>query len=140
MQNLGDRIRVARRAKRWSQAKLAARLGITASAVGHWERPNGHRPSSENLIEIAKHLSVSVEWLAIGCGEMCPPGSSGSLPGVISLSEEERTLLRRYKALPSPTRAILVQFMHALNPPSMERDRASAGRRYKESRDSLRPS
>lgn len=128
MQSLGDRIRVSRRAKRWSQARLADNLGVSASAVGHWERPSGHKPSSENLIEIAKHLSVSVEWLAIGCGEMRPNGSSGSAPGVISLSEEEETLLKRYQNLPSPSRALLVQFMEALTSPSAARDGGGAGR------------
>jgi len=130
MQNLGDRIRVSRRAKKWSQARLADSLGVTASAVGHWERPNGHQPSSENLIEIAKHLSVSVEWLALGCGEMRPNCSSGSPPGVISLSEEERTLLKRYQGLSSPSRALLMQFMEALTPPLAARDRAGAGRAH----------
>ena len=92
---------------------MAARLGVTPSAVGHWERPNGHRPSSENLVEIAKHLSVSLEWLAIGCFDMRPHGSSGSEPGVISLSEEEEALVKRYRGLPSPSRALLVQFIEA---------------------------
>jgi len=113
MRYVGDRIRRARRIRGWSQARLATRLGVTPSAVGHWERPNGHRPSSENLVEIAKHLSVSLEWLAIGCVDMRPHGSSGSEPGVISLSEEEEALVKRYRGLPSPSRALLVQFIEA---------------------------
>ena len=97
---------------------MATRLGVTPSAVGHWERPNGHGPSSENLVEIAKHLSVSLEWLAIGSGEMRHHGYSGSEQRVIALSDEEKSLLNRYQGLPSPSRALLLQFMEALTPSS----------------------
>ncbi len=128
MQYLSDRIRLARRAKSWSQAKLAARLGVTTSAVGHWERPNGHQPSMENLVGIARHLSISLEWLAIGRGERVLRGSSGSEPNVISLSADEEALVKRYKDLPSPSRTILVQFIEALNPSSEATDKVRGSR------------
>lgn len=124
MQTLGDRIRVARRATGWSQAKLAARLGVTASAVGHWERPNGHQPSSENLIEIAKHLSIRVEWLAIGFGVMRQDGRPDSEADSISLSVAEEALVKHYQGLSSPSRALLMQFMEALTVSAGARDRA----------------
>lgn len=128
MQDVGDRIRRVRRIKGWSQARLAASLGVTASAVGHWERPNGHQPSSENLIEIAKHLTVTVEWLAVGRGEMRPHRPSSSVPSVISLSDEEKALVKRYQGLSSPSRALLMQFMEALTVSSGSNDRGNAAR------------
>lgn len=129
MRGVGDRIRRARRIKGWNQAKLARSLGVTTSAVGHWERPGGHLPSSENLIEIAKHLSVNLEWLAAGCGEMRPNGSSDSAPSVISLSKEEKALLECYQDLTSHSRTLLVQFIEALTPSAGARDNTSVARR-----------
>lgn len=102
---------------------------MTASAVGHWERPSGHQPSSENLIQVAKQLSVNLEWLATGCGEMRGHRSSGSEPSVISLSDEEEALIKRYQGLSSPSRALLAQFMEALAIPSGASQRTEAAKR-----------
>jgi len=140
MRNVGDRIRRGRRIKGWTQARLASSLGVTTSAVGHWERPDGHHPSSENLVEIAKHLSVSVEWLAIGCGDMRAHGSCGSLQSVISLSAEEEMLIKRYQGLSSPSRALLVQFIEALTNSAESTVKAGVARASRESKPSLRPS
>ena len=114
MRDVGDRIRRARRVKGWSQERLARSLGVTTSAVGHWERPRGHQPSTENLIEIAKHLSVNVEWLAVGRGAMLA-GDTLEMEAV-SLNEEEKALIKRYQGLSSPSRTLLAQIMDALMP------------------------
>jgi len=114
MQDVGCRIRRARRINGWTQERLATSLGVTASAVGHWERPDGHSPSSENLIEIARHLSVRVEWLAVGRGEMLPSGAADPECSNISLSQDEQVLVSRYQGLPSPSRVLLLQFLEAL--------------------------
>jgi transcriptional regulator with XRE-family HTH domain len=93
---------------------LARSLGVTTSAVGHWERPKGHQPSSENLIEIAKNLSVNLEWLAVGRGTMLADDTLGA--DTFSLNEDEKALIKRYQELSSPSRALLAQFMDALVP------------------------
>ena len=113
MQLVGDRIRRARRMKGWSQAGLASNLGVSTSAVGHWERPDGHRPSCENLIEIADRLSVRLEWLAVGRGRMYHAGSVDADIGTV-LNGEEEALLKSYQNLPSSSRALLMQFIEAL--------------------------
>ncbi|MGK7294245.1 MAG: helix-turn-helix domain-containing protein [Candidatus Wenzhouxiangella sp. M2_3B_020] len=114
MRDVGDRIRRARRVKGWSQERLARSLGVTTSAVGHWERPKGHQPSSENLIEIARHLSVNVEWLAVGRGAMLADDTLEM--EAVSLNEEEKALIKRYQGLSSPSRTLLAQIMDALVP------------------------
>ncbi len=100
MQTLADRIRHSRRSRGWSQSRLAEYLNVTASAVGHWERPGGSRPSSERLFSIAGHLSVSVDWLVYGRGDMLPGAAVHSVPDIISSSNEEQQLLRHYRNLP----------------------------------------
>lgn len=90
------------------------RIGVTASAVGHWERPGGSRPSSENLAEIAKELSVSLEWLALGRGEMRPGATIDPDPPINPLRDDEQELLSQYRELPAQARMLLSQFLKGL--------------------------
>mgnify|MGYP006274281335 FL=1 len=129
MQSLADRIRRARRIKGWSQSQLAHRLGVSTSAVGHWERPNGPLPSTEHLIEIAMHLSVRVEWLALGHGDIRASGREIQWQGV-TLHAEEQALLERYKTLPEPSRALLSQFLDTLTRSTSTVAGFSRGRRH----------
>lgn len=80
--SLRDRIRECRRRKGWSQAQLAARIGVTASAVGHWERPRGTAPAVERLQDLAGVLGVGFEWLATGRGERALDCADGGEAGV----------------------------------------------------------
>lgn len=63
-----NRIRHARRSAKFSQAALAAKLGIVPSAVAQWESPNGTAPTIDNLAKIALICNVDFEWLATGRG------------------------------------------------------------------------
>lgn len=128
MADLSDRIRWARCSKKWTQAKLAAGLGVTTSSVGHWERPNGHEPSAEHLIGIARLLSVNLEWLAIGGGQMCPLSSTRVGPNIGSLNFEEEALIKSYQGLPQSSRTLLVQFIEAITPASEANDKVRAAR------------
>ncbi len=114
MESLGGRIRYARQRIGWSQAKLAERLGVTTSAVGHWERANGHQPSTENLIEISRHLSIRLEWLAVGEGRVCAQSTVDHRPDAYGLSDQEAALVKRFQELSAPSRALLSQFLETL--------------------------
>ena len=67
---LGERIAVLRIRQGWSQAELARRLHISASAIGMYEQ--GRRePSIEVLVMLSGVLGVSVDFLLTGrtlCG------------------------------------------------------------------------
>lgn len=71
MRDLTTRIRQARRRVAYSQADLAAYVGVNRSAVAQWERHGGSTPTSSNLSKIAVITSVHYEWLATGRGQMC---------------------------------------------------------------------
>lgn len=62
---LGERIGVLRRAKGLSQAELADRLGISASAMGMYEQ-NRREPSVQTLVRLAQELQVSTDFLLTG--------------------------------------------------------------------------
>ena len=62
---LGQRIALLRRQAGWSQAELAARMGISASAVGMYEQ--GRRePSVDALVTLAELFGVSTDYLLTG--------------------------------------------------------------------------
>ena len=62
---LGPRIAALRREAGLSQAELAARLQISASAMGMYEQ--GRRePSRETLVALARELGVTTDFLLTG--------------------------------------------------------------------------
>ena len=62
---LGLRIAILRVDKGWSQAELAKRIGVSASAVGMYEQ--GRRePSLALLVCLAQALDVTTDYLLTG--------------------------------------------------------------------------
>ena len=62
---LGARIAALRRDAKLSQAELASRLGISASAMGMYEQ--GRRePSVDTLVAMAEEFQVSMDFLLTG--------------------------------------------------------------------------
>lgn len=67
--NIGDRIRLAREAKKWSQVELG-------KACGNWSQQrirnyesNTREPRKAYLETVARALDVQPEWLLTGAGE-----------------------------------------------------------------------
>ena len=61
----GMRIALLRASNGWSQAELARRIGVSASAVGMYEQ--GRRePSLDLVIRLANEFGVSTDYLLIG--------------------------------------------------------------------------
>ncbi len=62
---LGQRIAALRRQQGLNQAQLAARLGISPSAMGMYEQ--GRRePSADTLVALARELQVTTDFLLTG--------------------------------------------------------------------------
>lgn len=82
---LGQRIALLRRQAGMSQAELAARMGVSASAVGMYEQ--GRRePSVEGLVALADILQVSTDYLLTG--KITDPGQLQALAALL----EEKVL------------------------------------------------
>lgn len=64
---LGQRLYVLRKARRWSLDTVQARIGIAPSTLSRWERGVGrHYPELEHLAELAALYDVTVaELLAV---------------------------------------------------------------------------
>lgn len=65
---IGDRIKLARLAKRLTQAKLAELAGVSQSMIGNIEA--GIRQKPRELLPIAMALGVRMDWLVNGKGQM----------------------------------------------------------------------
>lgn len=77
---IGERIKEAREAKGWSQARLAKEIGASdASTIGQAER-RASGPGRDNLAKIATALGVSADWLLHGAGAAAKPAPTEPEP------------------------------------------------------------
>lgn len=90
---LGIRIAILRISKGWSQAELARRIGVSASAVGMYEQ--GRRePSLGLLVRLAQELGVTTDYLLMGETPASDPSSAPELPSISVRTEALVRLLR----------------------------------------------
>lgn len=80
VKTIAERLKHARLLRNLSQGDLAAKVGVTQSAIGNIE--SGARRRPRDLVAIAAALHVSPEWLETGKGEepaVLIPTSTGSV-------------------------------------------------------------
>ena len=113
VKNFSERLRHARQQRGLSQAGLARLCGLSQSAISNYE--NGTRRDAREILDLAKALSVSAQWLRNGVGMMEPraggvlvmhepdggppivtwPFSRFSVDEIVALPVAERELLER---------------------------------------------
>ena len=78
---LGMRIAILRISKGWSQAELAQRIAVSASAVGMYEQ--GRRePSLGLLVRLAQELGVTTDYLLTGEMLVSDPSAAPKPPSL----------------------------------------------------------
>lgn len=113
---IGNRIKLARKARKKSQEWLAEEIGVRQTSVSAWERGSSD-PATENMSRVAQVLDVSFEWLATGKGEMeiqyrpVAMKTAEPMPIYSSYSEEQREFLALFDKLPRGKREVLLTFM-----------------------------
>ena len=91
---LGKRSAILRISKGWSQAELARRIGVSASAVGMYEQ--GRRePSLGLLVRLAQELGATTDYLLMGEAPASDPSAAPELPSITVRTEVLLRLLRR---------------------------------------------
>ncbi len=104
---LGQRIALLRRQAGISQAELAARMGISASAVGMYEQ--GRRePSVDTLVALSEIFQVSTDYLLTG--KIAAPREAGALQKLLEekvLAAERRLESRGKKPFTRQELAVL---------------------------------
>lgn len=84
---IGGRIRSARKERGLTQDGLAAAVGVTRSAVAQWETARAGQVT-DNLSRIASALGINVEWLIHGDDKRVPLNVS---------TGDEAAMLRLYR-------------------------------------------
>lgn len=74
--SLASRLKAEREARNLKQDQLGKLAGVGQSTIANIE--NGTRQNPRNLLEIAKALNVSAEWLKTGRGEKVPADANTS--------------------------------------------------------------
>jgi transcriptional regulator with XRE-family HTH domain len=105
---LGRRISALRKQRGLSQAELANRLGISASAMGMYEQ--GRRePSAETLVALSRELQVTTDFLLTGkIGSQ--PDSEAYTRMVRTLVDAADTRLERRQDRPFSRQELAVLF------------------------------
>jgi transcriptional regulator with XRE-family HTH domain len=126
---LGERIRIARRRAGLSQAALAQKSHVTASAVAQWEHPSGTRPDLDRLQTIATATNVPLAWLVSGLALAAAPAQVFEIetPAIaIDVYAEtlvEETLLKNFRLMSQQAREHFAALAQEFSNPRGRRDR-----------------
>lgn len=114
--SLSDRIRRTRRLASLTQAGLARKISVSASAAAQWELPDGTSPNIENLIKIATTCGVSFEWLATGRGAIRSDTQETPAVDVTSFAIDhiEDRLLLAFRRISARKREKFVRWMEEI--------------------------
>ena len=96
---IGRRIRETRHERGLTQDALAARTGVSRSAVAQWETGRAGQVTA-HLAAIAAALEVGVEYLVHGAASRAPARAGSS---------DELALLRLYRACAAEDRQFLLR-------------------------------
>jgi transcriptional regulator with XRE-family HTH domain len=66
VETIGDRIRVLREAREWTQEELGQRLGVTRAAVSQWERGETKNIKNLTFLKLVAELGTTYEYLLFG--------------------------------------------------------------------------
>ena len=87
-----------------SQRQMAKELNISQGTYNNWENERT-QPSIEQLKQLSAFFAVSVDYLI---GNTDGYGTIGVLDGQ---TEEEKCLLKRFRAMDAETRTALLEFL-----------------------------
>lgn len=101
------RLRDLRAEKNISQRKMAEMFSVSQGTYNNWEQGNT-QPSIEQLIELARFFSVSVDYL-IGNSD-----DEGYIKIQEVLSKDDVATLHTVKTLPEDSKQLLMDFIASL--------------------------
>lgn len=118
-ESLAGRLKQARKARKWTQQKLAAESHVNQSDISKIERGETLRPTS--LLALATALRCNPYWLDTGEGEMFGNGAALALPVITSsggnlpsLAQALEVVASTLDALPEQGRETAAQHLQTL--------------------------
>ena len=121
--SIGQRIKQARLAHKpkMTQQQLADAVGVSRPAVTQWETGENKMLDGENLVQVARVLGVTTEWLLYGAGS--GPGETVRSENKNPLGLDEETLLmaQAFQSLSSSNRSVVRTVIDSLRASKLER-------------------
>ena len=103
MNTIGERIKISRKSRGYSQDELGRLIGVQGTAIGNYER--GEREPDRDTIEaLADVFNTTMGWL-MGDGEKDEPVASDKL------SKEEQEMLDIFRTIAHSKRGSAIQLL-----------------------------
>ena len=110
--NIGERIKLLRKALCLTQVEFAQRIGLKGTAIGLYE--SGNRTVTErSIVTICKTFNVNENWLRDGTGEMYND-SEGKLTQDFSLDDLGQAIIKGYSQLNNFEKAAIGKYIKAV--------------------------
>lgn len=104
MTTIGDRVRLLRKARGYSQIELAAFVGISQGTLSLIERNETEMPAGATLAGLCKALKTTPDFLVAGAGD----------PDSIENAILEHELVFLWRDLPAEARKLILENAHAV--------------------------
>lgn len=84
---------------------------MNGASIAQWEKPDGTRPTFENLIAAARRLNTSIDYLT---GLTDRPDEVREESAHYGISDESLNIARRWAQLPMPARDAVRNLLEAM--------------------------
>lgn len=117
MSNIGERIRLIRKAAKLSQSKFGESIALKQTIIGQYE--NGDRNVPERTINtICEKYNINKEWLINGTGEMERKNYHTALEEIAEttkLNDFETDFVKQYLNLSMDNKKLILNLMKSIN-------------------------
>lgn len=94
--DMGTRVKFCREKRQMSQMDLAKKIGVSQGTIAHIE--SGRNQSTKYIVDLAKALKVSAEWLSEGKGKLMDdwPFPNVSQSDYLALSDSTKQEIEQF--------------------------------------------
>lgn len=104
MVTIGQRVRLLRKARGYSQVELSQLAGISQGSLSLIERGETGMPAGDTLMNLCRALRTTPDFLIAGGGD----------PDSIESAMQEHELVFLWRALPEDARRLVIDNAHAV--------------------------
>jgi transcriptional regulator with XRE-family HTH domain len=103
---IGDRLRFLLEARGYTQVGLAAKIGLTQSAISNIVTNASRKPSAPTLLKLAAALQANPDWIITGKGDPFEINVIGQ--------QSEQELLKAFREMDDHAKAALIAAAKAM--------------------------
>jgi transcriptional regulator with XRE-family HTH domain len=106
LMTIGDRLRYLLEVRGYSQVGLAAKIGLTQSAISNIVTQASRKPSAPTLLKLAAALQANADWIITGKGDPFEVNVIGQ--------ESEQELLKAFREMDDQAKLALIAAAKAM--------------------------